>query len=49
MNGGEQRTTGPPAGHSVIQKMRPFYRPPSALAFLLLLCSSVEVRMENGD
>lgn len=24
MNGGYQRSTGPPAGHSVIHKMRPF-------------------------
>lgn len=49
MNGGYQRTIGPPAGHSVIHKMRPFYRPPSTLAFMLLFRSSVEVKMENGD
>lgn len=49
VNGGYQRTTGPPAGHSVIHKMRPFYRPPSTLAFLWLLCPSAEVKMENGD
>lgn len=49
VNGGYQRTTGPPAGHSVIHKMRLFYRPPSTLAFLSLLWKSVEVKMENGD
>lgn len=43
---GVTRTTGPPAGHSVIHKMRPFYRPPSTLAFLLLLFPSVEEKTE---
>lgn len=48
MKGGYQSTTGPPAGHSVIHKTRPIHRPPSTLAIMLLLCSSVEVEMENG-
>lgn len=38
----------PPAGHSVIHKMRPFYSPPSTLAFMLLWRSSVGVKMETS-
>lgn len=36
---------GPPAGHSVIHKMRPFYRPPPTLAFVAAVSISGS---ENG-
>lgn len=43
--GGYHRTTAPPSGHSVIHKMRPFYRPPSTLAFVAVVSISGS---ENG-
>lgn len=46
MNGGYQRSTGPPAGHSVIHKMRPFQ---TSLHPVVVAVMFVRKKTENSD
>lgn len=46
MNGGYQRSTCPPAGHSVIHKMRPFQ---TSLHPVVVAVMFIRKKIENSD
>lgn len=46
MNGGYQRSTCPPAGHSVIHKLRPFQ---TSLHPVVIAVMFIRKKIENSD